>query len=322
MTPVYAVYGVRLATTHPFAFRMAPSSGPADVTFDVVEQGPLPDGWDQGAWAYEAASETGERVGGIVLHQEWIVARFFDRADFFIGPGRILCHLHDPAYEFAVEIWLLGTAFALWLEARGVPTLHAASVDVAGRAIGFLSTNKGGKSSLAATFVRSGDSLLGDDILALEREPSGGFLARPGYPQMRFWPDQARLLLGSDAGLERVQPGSTKLRVPIGPPGFGTFTASPRPLAALYLPERDGSASIEIEPIPLAMAVTELVRHSFLPGVLEALGMTKRRFVVFAELLRRVPVRRLRYPSGLEHLPAVREALLRDLGEGVEPLDR
>jgi hypothetical protein len=33
----------------------------------------------------------------------------------------------------------------------------------------------------------------------------------------------------------------------------------------------------------------------------------------FAELVQRVPVHRLRYPSGFEHLPAVHEAILRDL---------
>ena len=42
------------------------------------------------------------------------------------------------------------------------------------------------------------------------------------------------------------------------------------------------------------------------------------RFHVFADLLRQAPLRRLRYPSGLEHLGTVRDAILTDLAD-LEP---
>jgi len=47
--------------------------------------------------------------------------------------------------------------------------------------------------------------------------------------------------------------------------------------------------------------------------VLEALGLAQQHFRAFAALLRQAPLRRLHDPSGLEHLPNVRNAIVEDL---------
>jgi len=60
-------------------------------------------------------------------------------------------------------------------------------------------------------------------------------------------------------------------------------------------------------------AVIELVRFTFTPHVVEALGWQPRRLAFFADLAARVPIRRLIYPSGLHHLPRVSEAILQDV---------
>jgi hypothetical protein len=56
----------------------------------------------------------------------------------------------------------------------------------------------------------------------------------------------------------------------------------------------------------------ELLHHSFIPHAVQALGWQRHRLPSFAQLLQTVPLRRLRYPSGFEHLPRVREAVLAD----------
>ena len=57
----------------------------------------------------------------------------------------------------------------------------------------------------------------------------------------------------------------------------------------------------------------ELLRYSFIPTwIFEELGWQGRRMEFFARLVEKVPVRRLRYPSGFEYLPAMVEAVMRD----------
>ena len=318
-TPVVEAYGLSIASDYPFRFHHACGEGRPDITFEVVDASPLPDGWESTPPSFDAndPDTPSDMLGTVLFVDECVVVRFQDAADFFLENDRITCVLHDPTLEHGIEIWLFGTVLTLWLELRGMPTLHAATVVVNGHAIGFLATNKGGKSTLAMTMVLDGASLLADDQLPLERS-AGRLLGRAGYPQMRFWPDQAERLLGTTEGFERVQPGSDKLRVPVGPGGIGTFERRAAPIGALYLPERDASDRVEIVPAPFAEALTELVRHSFLAGVLDALGSGPERFHVFADVLRQAPLRRLRYPSGLEHLGLVREAILADVAD-LEP---
>jgi hypothetical protein len=134
---------------------------------------------------------------------------------------------------------------------------------------------------------------------------------------MRLWPDEAQYFLGHYEDLERVHPAYSKRRVPVGPDGFGTFCDASQPMACLYLPERrdpeEGGMEIVIMPVSPRDAVIELVRHSFTPRVVEAIGLQPQRLDFFAQMVQQVPMRRLSYPSGFEHLPRVREAILEDL---------
>ena len=311
---VYAIYGTALASRHPFTFNLLLCDAAPEVWFEVVEQAPLPTAWDAAPPRFDGRHRGvgSDIVGAVFEVDDCLVARFTGRADFFVWPDRIACHLHDERYWFAIEIWLFGTVLALWLERRGLLTLHAAAAVIGNSGAAFLSTNKGGKSTLAAGLVQRGARLLTDDILALE-SGTDRVLGRPGYPQMRFWPEQARAVLGSADGLDRVQPGSSKLRVPIGPAGFGAFQPRAVPMVALYLPERGASQAVEIEPLPLADSLTCLVRHSFLVGVMEALGMAPARFRTFAALVQQVPLRRLRYPTGMPYLVETCVAVERDI---------
>jgi hypothetical protein len=215
-----------------------------------------------------------------------------------------------------VEIHLLGSVFSFWLEREEIPALHASAVVAGERAVAFLSTSHGGKSSLAAALMQAGCPLLTDDLLPLEFR-GGTLVGRPGYPQMRLWPEEARCFLGYAEGLERVHPDYAKRRVPIGTGGFGTFADSPHPLTCIYLPERRdvGETKVEILPVAPPDALMTLLRHSFTPRIVAAIGLQPQRLDFFSQLVRDVPLRRLVYPSGRQHLGWVREALLEDMGD-------
>ncbi len=327
----YRLYGLTLASDFPFTYHLTRADGPraddsradtpSDLRFSCLPESPDPAFWDRAERLYAAESRNGEH-SGLYRCGEREVLRFAGIADFYLRPDEIICHLRDPAYAYGVEVWLLGTVCAYWLERRGWPAIHASAVVVEGRAAAFLAQNRGGKSSLAAALMQAGCPLLTDDILPLElrgQVPTG----RPGYAQMRFWPDQAEHFaehvgeLGHVDDLGRVVPHLDKRRVPVGPGGMGTFCDAAQPLACFYLPLRraadDPSTEIRIEPAAPMDGLKELVRHSFLPNLVEAAGLQPQRLKLLAHVAQRAPLRRLSYPSGVEHLPRVRQAILDDL---------
>lgn len=309
---IRTAYGIAFRTNHPFRFHVAPGAGPVDLTFDVVDRGPLAPGWDAAPTTYAVPHATaGVPAGEVWVVDGWHVLRFMAAADFFVRDDRVLAVLHDARFAFAIDIWFLGTVLTYWLELQGVPVLHAASVEVPGGAVGFAADHGAGKSTLVTSFVAAGHRLLGDDVLPLDRRDDRTW-ARPAYPQIRMWPEQARRLLGSEDGLERVQPSSTKRFARVGVDGFGAFCPEPQPLLALYLVRRVDGGNATVEPVGFGEALTWLVRHSFLAGLVEASGMAAARFARFADVVRQVPVRRLTYPSGYERLAEVRAAVLAD----------
>jgi hypothetical protein len=160
--------------------------------------------------------------------------------------------------------------------------------------------------------IQMGASLLTDDVLVLEERESQ-WEARPSYPHMRMWLDEAKHFMNNLHGdLPRVQRDSEKRSITVGPGGFGSFYDASTPLACIYLACRreETGGGVEIQPVPRSEALIELVRHSFSPRLVEAAGLQPARLDSLARLVRSVPVRRLVYPSGFERLPEVAEILM------------
>jgi hypothetical protein len=314
--PLHRLFGCNLASRFIFSSSLSPGEGSADLTFQASSGPPPVELWPELTPIYRSPQilEDGESFSYLYRLPECEVLRFSHVADFYLGADRIVSHLLDPAYRHLLELRLLGPVFCYWLERLGLPVLHASAVRLPEGAAAFLSNNHGGKTGLAAALLQAGGQLLTDDLLAVEETASGVFLARPSYPQMRMWPDEATYFLGGYEDLAIVHPDYTKRRVPVG----AGFSPLPAPLAALYLPERQDPSRREIEIVPVSpsQAVLAVVRHSFSPYLVEAVGWQPRRLELFSRMVKAVPVRRLRYPSGFAELPRVAEALRRDLSRG------
>ncbi len=308
--PVYAVYGLNLASQHPFRSGLVAVQEPVDVSFEVVEIAPDAPDWRSEEPIYGSAIHLEDGESFLFLYRSFglDVLRYRGFADFYLWNDRIVCHLIDSNRLDAVELYLLGLVLAFWLERAGTVALHGSAVEVAGGAVGFLASKMGGKSSLAATFVQADFSFLTDDFLALRLE-DGTWWTSSGFPQMRMWPDQAKHFTDDSDALALVLAGEGKLRVPIA---ADAFCSSRRPLAALYIPERrtETTGPVEIETLSARDAVIELVRESFLTRLLESAGLHGRRLAAFVTLARQIPVRRISYPTGVELLPDVRAAIV------------
>ena len=247
---------------------------------------------------------------------ELVRAFFSDAGAYHLEGPEIVCHPLPDASRPQRDNLLLGAVLAFWMELRGMATLHASAVAQGDRAVGFVSHSGGGKSSLAALLMSRGWRLLTDDVLPL-RLAGAEVVGWPGYPMMRMWPEEARHFLGATAGLHRVHPATGKFRVPLseGPPG--EFQDRPTELRRLYFPrwleDAGEPASVRIEALSPREGLIELVRFSFAPLVVRALGLDGLRFAFLSEAALRVPMRRLLYPRGLAHLPRVARAIERDL---------
>lgn len=312
----YSLFGTVLTSDFPFVNCLVGSTNVPELAFTCLPTDPLPDSWRNQEPFYVSRHRTPSGQSRFYFYRSETcdIMRFTDIADFYLWPRRIVGDLLDPTNDW-IEIFLLGAVLSFWLERQEIAALHSSAVVIRNQAVGFLSRSGGGKSVLSAALVQIGYPLLTDDILPIV-EVGEKFIGRPGYPQMRMWTDEAQHFLGYCGNLERVHPDFAKYRVPIEADRFGTFCATPTPLVCLYVPERYDSATsrqIEITPISPRNAAIELMRHSFLTNILDAVGWQPRRLAFFTRLVQQIPMRRLRYPSGFEHLPAVREAILEDL---------
>lgn len=317
---LHRLYGLTVASDFPFKNRFPGGSGSPDVTFTCRKRPPVPDHWQNTTplFASGMKTERGESILSIFRTDGYHVAHYPGLVDFYIWPDRITAHLCDTSHDYLVEIYLIGDIFSLWLELHGIPAIHASSVVIDGQAIGFLSSNKGGKSALAAALLKKGYPLLTDDILPIEKR-DGIYFGRPGYPQMRMWPDEAGFFLGGYEDLDIVHPRYSKRRIPVGGKGFGSFYSDSIPIGALYIPERqDHCENIGIKPISQKDAFIEMIRHSFSVSIVEALELQVPRMQFFSGLVQNVPVRRFMYPSGFSHLSDVADTLVDDI-RSIEP---
>ena len=242
--------------------------------------------------------------------------RFAGTADFFLRPDSIHCRSVAGRPPEVIELCLLGIVMALWLELKGIPALHASAVVVDCGAVCFCRGSSPGKSTTAMQFLTSGYPLLTDDILPLGIR-NGEVFGYPGYPLARIWPKEARHFFKSTQDFRIVHPHYTKLRIPVNDKENLKFSNTQMPVRALYILDKvrnAGRSNIVIEPVSAGESVITLIRNSFVAEMVEASGIQSSRLQTLSEIASQIPVRRIFKPSGHHHLPAVMNAILRDIG--------
>lgn len=241
-----------------------------------------------------------------------------DGAEYCLLPTAILCYAPPEVSEDSLWGYFFSAALPLWFELRGQPALHAGTVAINGRGVSFLTHSGGGKSTLNAMMVAAGFLLVADDVTIFQRDSHGRIIAPPGPRQLKMWTETALRLVGRYEDFPRVHPRIEKRAVPIGVEGFGHMATEAVPMRALYLVERyqpatPNDTTIQIVPLSPAQAVIELLKASMLIWFPQALGLQPARIKFLGELVAQASVKRLRYPSGWEHLDQVRAAVCADV---------
>lgn len=240
--------------------------------------------------------------------------RLGEDLELALGAEAIEYRTRAPEVAWMVEPVLLTTGLSLFLERRGSVALHASAVALAGGAVAFLAASTGGKSTLVASYVAAGFPLVTDDVLALEDGPLGP-VVQPSFPLIKLTAESTRLF--GDRSFPRLVesfPGTAKNAVVVGRGEIGSFATAALPLRGLYLLDRrEEAVAPATVPVPPRDAVVALIRQSFAPRLVASLGLEPSRLDRLARWVATVPVRRLVYPSGLEHLAAVHAAVAADL---------
>ena len=269
------------------------------------------------ARAVKEARATGRHertwLRGVTLGDGQTYLRWIDRFEFLVSPdGRSVAARPlngEPLEPF--HTYLLGPALSFALIKQGFDPLHATTVTIDGAAVAFLGDAGYGKSSLGASFLQKGHRLLTDDLLVLS--PNGdGFLAHPGPPRIKLFPEIARSVFGRARGA-RMMRTTSKLVIPLD-----DRHASPSavPLAAMYVvvpPDRCRLATgVTIRRVSKRQGCLALLRNAFNTAIADPERL-KRQFAFAVSVAANVPIKRIAYPRTIPTLARARDAILSDL---------
>ena len=282
-------------------------------------QHPIPPKETAGAgWvtASDDADASGEAAFALHKSSARTIVRIGQVGELEIRPESIGYWPVDDSCLPLLVAYMLSGIMAYWLELRGFLVLHASAVRFGESTIAFVANSGTGKSTLAAALVRAGHQFVTDDLLAVR--PTGPRAeVTPGFARMRLSPAEAARCVGNASRLEVVDQDPAKRWVDIGPTGFGSFAAETGPLAAILLLRRAASSSgpVYVRPLSRRAGFVELARHSFAGRLAHIATSVEGRTARLAAMTALAPVCYLDYPSGLEYLPAIREALLHFHGD-------
>lgn len=222
---------------------------------------------------------------------------------------RVACRPLNGSDRAVLQNFLFAPALSFALVHQGLEPLHASVVQVDEMAIAFLGDCTFGKSTFLASFLQAGHRVVTDDLLVIERG-TGVPRALPGSGRIKLMPDSATAFLADVSRGTPLNPRTNKRSFVVDE---ARKQREGLPLTHLFLlptpEERDASLSIDIRPLSRATMVRQLLKSTFNTEILDRERLA-RQFAFVTALASEVNGAALSYPSGLQHLPAVRRGIL------------
>jgi preprotein translocase subunit Sss1 len=226
---------------------------------------------------------------------------------FWIQKNQITVQPSSGVDEKVLSSCILGTAFSVLLQQRGLLVLHASAVIIDGKAIAFIGFSGAGKSTTASAFMRSGYPVITDDVLAI-RFNAGYPEAIPSYPIIKLLPDAVEALGHNAKELPLLHASSHKR---IQNFDYETLQVA-YPLHRIYLLSKGDRH--EIEELSTTETLFALTHQSRAVKNLIAPEAKKLHFQQCAELAKTKRVFRLRRKPGLDELAEIVKLVETDLG--------
>jgi hypothetical protein len=193
---------------------------------------------------------------------------------------------------------------------QGDLVIHASAVAAPIGAFGFVAPTGRGKSTLAASFARSGTPFLSDDGVTFKRRDRG-YIASPNRPSFRLWKDSLGAL-----NVDTVGETSEGEKCSVEASHALPFQFADVPTRALYFLGPGETGAPKFERLNSQRAAAELMNHSFLLDVTERKRL-QQHFEEVCELAETVPCFSLDYPRDYHALPQVIAAILEHADAGM-----
>jgi hypothetical protein len=286
----YSAYGLEINSEFLIPEFVASNAG----NFDVSIRSSLPAGVQvdfsqENPYYYSAEDSTFLKIPSIGI--------------FSIRQGRVISIFPEDGLDpDRLHLYLTGNIFAFLLLQRGYFVLHASAASVAGRAAAFLGMPGSGKSSLVAALHQLGHAILVDDVTAVDLKANPVSVI-PAFPQIKL-----------DLEAAKSQGIDPETLIPLDDleekRGFRfveRFQETSQPLSKIYILSNEGDQIFQ--PLNSQDAIVELIRNSYPTRFAQAGGAGH--FHQCVELVKQVPVFRLKKPPTLDGLPEF-AALLAD----------
>ncbi|MGI9512452.1 MAG: hypothetical protein ACR2OL_06080 [Anderseniella sp.] len=220
----------------------------------------------------------------------------------------IRCHVEagnrisiDPGSsdnEPAARLFALSAGLGSLLHQRGYLPLHCAAVDTAMGCVAFCGNAGDGKSTLAASFRKSGFKLFSDDRLTIHAAVEYPYLAAPSIPALHLYEQSGTMAgLGDDhLAMDSYRFGKHIHLVP------EAYSDHPRPVAGLYFTDwhEDEAAEPVIAPMGQLNAMMRLRRDVSLTHLIGPLGREQHFMTWAAGLCGSVPAFHLVRPRNAD----------------------
>ena len=300
----YRVYGVDVTSAIPLELPDAVETDDSGACVEFVEAS------DHDFIAFRAACAGADDFVCEDIRDKGTYLRWPRFYEFHVHASghRVACRPIDGCDSSVLRNFLLGQVIAVALVRQGVEPLHASVVAIDGAAVGLVGDCAYGKSTLLASLVQAGFRAVTDDMLIVERREDLLY-AMSGAGRIKLMPESANRFFRGAAGMPLTSLTSKRAFV---------LDESQRqrggvPLRVLYMlptpDDRDKARAIEIREMSQVETVHELVKNTFSPHLLDRRRLV-RQFDHATAVASRTKAFRLRYPTGLECVPDVRQAMI------------
>ncbi|NOZ09440.1 MAG: hypothetical protein GXP09_00110 [Gammaproteobacteria bacterium] len=237
-------------------------------------------------------------------------------ASYIITEASITCFPHPNSDNETLYAALIGPVMAIWLELNDFNAFHASAICNDQSCYAFAARSGGGKSSLLGSFLHNTQCQLVTDDLLPVFSCGSRYSVHGGHGAIRLHEQQITKLLKIDPSSIPRSSVTEKIMVPIQQLVANRLTGT-APLKRIYLLERSPEPSIPISITRLhgREALIGLLRNQYSINIIEKLGKLPERMKLLARLAKDIPVCRLIYPSGYEHLPNTVSHIMRDFSK-------
>lgn len=212
-------------------------------------------------------------------------------ARYLVSEGkRITIEPLIHANEDSVRAFLLGSCMGALLMQRDLFLLHANAIKINDVCVSFAGQSGMGKSTLSAAFLQEGNSILADDICAINQ--NGEVI--PSFPEIRLWADSSQHLAIETDALRQIRPNIEKFALPLGVTQFHTHEL---PLKVVYILESHNKETFEFLDLTHSQKFNPLKNHTYRAQFLKDFGNNHTHIMNLGLLASKVNVVKVKRPN-------------------------